>query len=132
MSPSLAAPPSTALTGAVLLYDGDCGLCNALVGRLRASPSGDRIAYLALQSIEAQTYLSAHGLPTRDFTSVVFVPAWEKKENSKPLLQTDGLIAALSLIGGRYRCARWLRLLPRPIRDGAYTVVARFRHHWPK
>lgn len=124
--------PGLPARGPVLLYDGECGLCTTLVRRLRARPRGNRIGYLPLQAAAAQAYLSARGLPTRDFDSLVFVPDWGGPDGARHLLRTDGLLAALDVIGGPFRALAWLRLIPRPIRDAAYALVARVRHRWPR
>lgn len=120
-----------AIRGPVLLYDGECGLCLALVRWLQARRRGNRIGYLALQAPAAQTLLAAQGLPTRDFDSLVFVPASENSGAAPCLLRTDGLCAALAVLGGPFRGLACLRIVPRPIRDGAYRLVARFRHRLP-
>lgn len=128
---SLPPEPTLPARSPVLLYDGDCGLCGTLVRWLRARRHGGRIGYLALQAPAAQAYLAAHGLPTREFDSLVFVPQREGPQGSRYLLRTDGLFAAAAEIGGPLRVLAWLRVIPRPVRDGGYALVARFRHRWP-
>jgi predicted DCC family thiol-disulfide oxidoreductase YuxK len=116
----------------VLLFDGDCGLCTMLVRWLSGRRNGHRVGYLALQSPAAQRYLAAHGLPTRDFDSLVFVPDWHGPAAANYLLRTDGLFAALCVVGGPLSYLAALRFIPRPIRDSAYACVARLRHRWPR
>lgn len=123
--------PASPVRRPVLLYDGDCGLCVTLVRWLQTRRRGDRIRYLPLQSPAAQTFLVAHGLPTRDFDSLVFAAAGENSAPTRCLLRTDGLFAALSVLGGPLRGVAWLRVVPRPIRDGIYRLIARFRHRLP-
>ena len=43
----------------VLLYDGECGLCNRLVRLLLRADRAGRLNYAPLQSGPAQTYLGA-------------------------------------------------------------------------
>ena len=62
----------------VLLYDGECGLCNRLVRLLLRSDRAGRLNYAPLQSEPAQAYLRAQGLPVTDFDSLVFVPDWNQ------------------------------------------------------
>jgi predicted DCC family thiol-disulfide oxidoreductase YuxK len=115
----------------VLLFDGECGLCVMLVGWLKSRRGGDRVAYLPLQAPRAQAYLASQGLPTREFDSLVFVPDWKGPQAARHLLRTDGLFAALRVIGGPLGAFAWLRVVPRPIRDGIYALVARLRHRLP-
>lgn len=112
----------------VLLYDGECGLCNALVRFLLRRDVTGRMRFAPLQSAPAQAYLRARGLPTEDFDSLVFVPDWERAELGGPLLRTDGALAALAEIGGVWRVVARLRVLPTWLRDPFYKIVARSRY----
>jgi predicted DCC family thiol-disulfide oxidoreductase YuxK len=112
----------------VLLYDGECGLCNGIVRRLLASDRAGRLHYGPLQGASAQAYLKAQRLPTQDFNSLVFVPDWNRQQAHPPLLRTDGALAAAQVIGGGWRVLAWLRILPRWLRDFGYKLVARSRY----
>jgi len=112
----------------VLLYDGACGLCNAVVRFLIREDSSARLRFAPLQGPPAQDYLRKRGLPTQDFGSLVYVPDWEKPESGPHRLRTDGVLAALYELGGVWRVLAWLRLLPAPLRDPVYKLVARTRY----
>ena len=112
----------------VLLYDGACGLCQAVVRSiLREDPTG-RLRFAPLQGASAQAYLRAQGLPTRDFDSLVFVPDWNRPARGAYRLRTDGIAAALDELGGVWRVASWGRIVPRRLRDPLYALVARTRY----
>src|SRR4051794_7961959 len=86
----------------VLLFDGECGLCNRLVrGLLRLDRRG-RLLFAPLQGPSAQRYLRSHGLPTEDFDTLVFVPDWNHRQGPDFLLRTAGAIAALRAAGGGF------------------------------
>ncbi len=112
----------------VLLYDGECGLCNRLVRLLLRSDKAGRLHYAPLQSEPAQNYLRAQGLPTEDFDSLVFVPNWNVPDRSEPLLRTSGALAAAAEVGGVWRVVSWLRILPMGLRDPFYKLIARTRY----
>lgn len=112
----------------MLLFDGECGLCNAVVRFLLRRDKRARLRFAPLQGAPAQTYLRAQGLPTRDFDSLVFVPDWERPESAAPRLRTDGVCAALDELGGGWRVVARLRVLPAWLRDPFYKIVARFRY----
>ncbi len=112
----------------VLLYDGECGLCNGLVRRLLATDANARLYFAPLQSPPAQAYLRAQGLPTDDFDSLVFVPDWKQPAAHPPLFRTDGALAAAATVGGPWRSITWLRILPTWMRDPFYKLVARTRY----
>ena len=112
----------------VLLYDGDCGLCNRLVRLLLRSDKAGRLHYAPLQSEPAQKYLRAQGLPTQDFDSLVFVPNWTNPQAGAYQLRTTGALAAAAEVGGIWRVVSWLRFLPEWLRDPFYKLIARMRY----
>ena len=120
-------PPSP-VPSPVLLYDGECGLCNCIVRLLLRTDKSGRLRFAALQGGAAQAYLRAKGLPTEDFDSLVFVPDWQAPERHAPLLRTDGALAAAAEAGGVWRLFTWLRVLPAWLRDPFYKLVARTRY----
>jgi len=113
-------------TGPVLLFDGECGLCNRVVRWLLARDRRGVLRFAPLQGPAAQAYLPAHGLPTKDFSTLVFVPDWPGGA-ARPLLRTDGIVAALRATG-RPGQAAMLSILPRGLRDAGYKLVARLRY----
>lgn len=112
----------------VLLYDGECGLCNLAVRRLLRTDRAARLKFAALQSDKGQAYLRIWGLPTENFDSMVFVPDWDVPDRSAPLLRTAGALAAAREVGGAWRLVTWLRVLPAWLRDPVYKLVARTRY----
>lgn len=111
--------------GPVLLFDGECGLCNRVVRRLLRLDREGKLRFAPLQGPAAQAYLQAHGLPAQDFSTLVFVPDWPAGA-AAPLLRTDGVIAALRAVG-RPGWAGALAVFPRVVRDAGYQLVARTR-----
>lgn len=123
-----ASSPAPLPPAPVLLFDGECGLCNRVVRLLlRLDPDG-RLRFAPLQGASAQSYLRAQGLPTEDFDSLVFVPDWNERAHPGYLLRTDGALAALRTAGGVGRVLAWASVLPRGWRDAAYRLLARWRY----
>jgi len=118
-------------SGPVLLYDGNCGLCNRAVRFLLAIDRRGILRFSKLQGGPAQAWLRAHGLPAGDFESMVFVRDWSGGGDAgrdAHALRTDALAAALEACGGPGRFLAWVRFIPRPLRDGAYRLIARLRY----
>lgn len=111
----------------VLLYDGECGLCAAIVRLLLREDVAGRLRFAPLQGSAAQDYLRSRGLPTADFESLVFVPDWGRPGSLEPLLRSAGALAAADEPGGICRVFSWLRILPESWADTAYRGVARVR-----
>ncbi|HYC70825.1 MAG TPA: DCC1-like thiol-disulfide oxidoreductase family protein [Opitutaceae bacterium] len=111
----------------MLLFDGECGLCQACVRFLVRIDEGRRLRFAPLQSAPAQAYLRAQGLPVRDFDSLVFVPDWDRPAPGAYRLRTDGALAACAAAGGVGRELANLRALPAWLRDALYRAVGRAR-----
>ena len=125
MAPSSPNPP----VRPVLLFDGECGLCNRIVRGLLRLDRGGRLHYAPLQSRPAQDYLRSRGLPTQDFETLVFVSDWSGGASGDYLVRTNGVIAALRVIGGvGGAVGAGLAIFPARWRDAAYRLVARWRY----
>ncbi len=113
----------------VLLFDGECGLCNRVVRLLLRIDRRGTLRFAPLQGPPAQAFLRAHGMQAGDFSTIVFVPDWGRRERTDFLIRTAGVIAALRAAGGAGRpLAFALSLFPPSLRDWGYGLVARWRH----
>lgn len=112
----------------VLLFDGECGLCQRVIRIMMALDRRGRLRYAPLQGPAAQAFLRARGLPVADFDSLVFVPDWDRRDSVDYALRSDGVIRALQAIGGVGRLLAWGRVVPAGWRDAAYRQVARWRY----
>jgi predicted DCC family thiol-disulfide oxidoreductase YuxK len=120
---------SSPLSKPLLLFDGDCGLCNRAVRLLLRLDGESRLTFAALQGAAGQEYLRAHGLPAEEFDSLVFVPDWTQRDRRDFLLRTDGVLAALRECGEMgVELAAILGVVPAGWRDAGYRVVARWRY----
>lgn len=124
---STTASAETVRAERVLLFDGECGLCQALVRFLLRRDRARRLWFAPLQGATAQAYLRERGLPTVDFQTAVYVPAWRERPQDF-LVRNDAVLAVLAELGGAWRAVRLLRVLPRSWRDAAYRLVARLRY----
>jgi predicted DCC family thiol-disulfide oxidoreductase YuxK len=113
----------------VLFFDGECGLCNRIVRLLLRLDRRGVLRFAPLQGPTAQAYLHRHELPLTDFDSLIFVPDWETRDRREFLRRTDGVVAALRVVGGWCGTVlAWIRFLPAGWRDGLYKLVARWRY----
>jgi predicted DCC family thiol-disulfide oxidoreductase YuxK len=126
--PDLSPSREGSAIGAVLFFDGECGLCNGVVRILIRLDRTGRLHYAPLQGASAQAYLRTHGLPTEDFDSLIFVPDWSRRDRAEHLMRTDGVVGALRAVGGLSTPLAWIGILPRVWRDAAYAGVARVRY----
>jgi predicted DCC family thiol-disulfide oxidoreductase YuxK len=110
----------------VLLFDGECGLCRAVVRMLLRLDRRGRLRFAPLQGPFAQATLRRLGLPTEDFDSIVYLPVAEGAEYR---LKTDGVIGVLRLLGGFWGAAGAVfGVVPAGWRNAAYRGVAKIRY----
>lgn len=112
--------PSPAARHTLVFFDGACGLCNGFVDFLVTRDHADRLRFASLQGDTARACAS---LP-QDVDSVIVV------RDGQVQVYSDAAITALMALGGAWRLAAGLRLIPRAVRDGIYRAIARHRYRW--
>jgi len=113
----------------LLLYDGVCGLCDRLVQFVLRHDRGDRFRFAALQSPLAASLLQGYGRDASDLDTV-YVIARYGEPSAKLLSKGRAVLFVLAEIGGIWRLASVLRVLPRPLLDFGYDRIARRRYRW--
>jgi len=109
---------------AVVLFDGECNLCNGAVQfLLRRDPRG-RLRFASLQSPAAARRLAGARAPQPLPDSLVLIADGAVHVRSGAALR----IAARLRWPWPLLCVLWL--VPRPLRDLAYDFVARRRTRW--
>ena len=111
----------------IVLYDGVCGLCNRLTQFLLKRDVHDRLRFASLQSDFAAKVLRRHGLDSSDLDTVCVIEDYETP-NERVLIRSDAILAVVGELGGFWMIAGMGKILPRPIRDGLYKLVARNRY----
>ncbi len=108
----------------ILLLDGDCGLCNKLAIFLdkRLGKEQD-IGYRAILSEEGQELVSKLPKKQQDADSVYLL------RNGKSYIRSAAGIRCLLYMKWYYKM--WfplLWLIPLPLRDIGYKIIAKYRH----
>jgi predicted DCC family thiol-disulfide oxidoreductase YuxK len=115
---------------ALLLYDGVCALCNGVVQFLIKRDKLDRFRFAPLQSSLGREVLARFNIHTFPDGVMLLTDALTPSEHLYQ--RSDAVAEALVLLGGPGRMWRLagkaLRVLPRPLRDWGYGIVARFRY----
>jgi predicted DCC family thiol-disulfide oxidoreductase YuxK len=110
---------------ALVLFDGVCNLCSAAVQFIIDRDPAGHFVFASLQSELGQRILAASGRdPTEAPETVLLVENGVVHDRS-----TAALLIARHLRGG-WKLLRAAALLPRPLRDAAYRLVARNRYRW--
>ena len=122
------AVPATA-TGAVIVFDGVCVLCNGWVGFLLRHDHAQRYRFAAMQTQAGRALLAGHGLDPDDPASFLLIE-YDRGTAPSVSTDTDALRRVLAGLGGGWRLAHAIALLPRRLRDAAYRRLARHRYRW--
>ena len=111
----------------VILFDGVCNLCNSTVQWVIKRDKEGRFDFATLQSDAAR----------RGLRRVMDEKEIDALPDSIVLLDSDGVhvrsAATLRImrgLGPRYALLRLGIVLPRPIRDAVYNLIARNRYRW--
>ena len=114
------------LPGPVVLYDGECGLCNRSVKFLIARDGG-QLYYAPLQGETAAALRDEHPQIPRTLESVVLV------EDGKVRLRSKAFLYGAKYLTRPWRWAYWFRWLPAFLLDLGYRFIARIRYRvWGK
>jgi predicted DCC family thiol-disulfide oxidoreductase YuxK len=116
-----AAPP-------ILLYDGVCGLCNRSVQFILRHDRKAIFRFASLQSPFAQTILARHRANLADLDTVYLVVSHNQPDEAL-VARSDAVAEIVRRLGGVWNLfGAILSLLPRPLRDWGYNLVARNRY----
>lgn len=109
---------------ATIVFDGTCVICNGWVDFLLRHDVHGRYCFAAMQGKAGRALLAAHGLDPDDPTSFLLL------DDAGAHRDTDAIMRVLAGLGGAWRGARALRVIPRNWRDAGYRTLARNRYRW--
>jgi predicted DCC family thiol-disulfide oxidoreductase YuxK len=113
---------------ALLLYDGVCALCNGVVQFLMKRDRLDRFRYTPLQSDLGREVLARFDIHA--FPDGVMLLTDALTPGERLYQRSDAFTAALQRLGTPWwqLVGKTLALVPRPVRDWGYGIVARLRY----
>jgi predicted DCC family thiol-disulfide oxidoreductase YuxK len=112
----------------LLLHDGDCGFCSGAVRFVRGRDQAAAFRFAPLQGPLAAALLPRYGADPGDLGSLRVIADFGGP-GERLLRRGSAVLLVLDALGGGWRrLGRLLRLVPRPVLDLGYRVVARVRH----
>lgn len=108
----------------IILFDGVCNLCNGTVNFLIRRDRGDRFRFATLQSDTGRRLWAIHhdaGLPPDSFVLI---------ENDKTYDKSTAFLRIVQKLPGGWKLLSGALIIPRFLRDAAYSFVARNRYKW--
>jgi len=106
----------------IIFFDGVCGLCNKTVNFLMSVDKRQNLRFAPLQGDTAKNHLPAEII--EDLNTLVFYEDGELTNRSTAVLR------ALKAIGGFCGLLYVGIIIPRPLRDWIYKIVAKNRYKW--
>jgi predicted DCC family thiol-disulfide oxidoreductase YuxK len=110
------------MSGDVVVFDGVCHLCSGWVRFLLKHDKARRYSFASMQGQAGQHLLRAHGIDPADPSSFLLIRDGAAQTDS------GAVISVLTGLGGAWKLAGVLRVVPRAVRDPAYRWVARHRY----
>lgn len=109
------------MAGGIILFDGTCAFCERSV-RFIATRDGGYFKFGASQNEEGRALLAKYGTSREATRSLILIDGDEISLRSTAVLKIARRMTA------PWRWAAVLLLVPRPIRDAVYRVVAAIRY----
>jgi predicted DCC family thiol-disulfide oxidoreductase YuxK len=110
----------------ILVYDGDCAFCSRAVRFVLRHDRRRRTVRFAAREGAAGRAVRERHAALRDVESLVWVDWVAGAERAQ--IRSDAVLAVATYLGGVWALLGGLGLVvPRPLRDGVYSVVARVR-----
>lgn len=111
----------------IVVFDGQCLLCNGWVQFLLRHDRHDRRGRFRFASIQGEAggrMLADAGLRVEGLQTLLLV------DGDRSWQHTDAILRVLHGLGWPWRLAWAAWLIPRPLRDGLYRWLARNRYRW--
>jgi predicted DCC family thiol-disulfide oxidoreductase YuxK len=106
----------------IVLFDGICNLCNASVRFISRHDKDSKIQFASLQSEKAKELLKNAAFNNENLRSIVFIA------DQKIFLKSDAAIEIAKLLKGFPHYLKYFQIIPRPIRDIVYDLIAKNRY----
>lgn len=110
-------------SSAIVLYDGVCNFCDASVKFIWKHNRSGSIHFASLQSETGQKLLRMYQIPL-NVNSFIFI------EDGRAFLESDAAFRVARHLDPPWRFLTFGRIIPRPIRNRGYQLIANNRYKW--
>ena len=112
----------------LVVYDGYCGLCNRSIRWFLKRDLFDRLRFTPSDSTAVTPILARHGIDALSPSSLIVIEN-PGNPSERILTRSTGVLAMLSQLPTPWpTCATLLGVVPRPLRDLGYRIVAALRY----
>ncbi|MEO0944903.1 MAG: DCC1-like thiol-disulfide oxidoreductase family protein [Pseudomonadota bacterium] len=114
--------PDRAIT---VIFDGDCVLCSRWVRFLLRHEASENMRFASSRNAFGISLADQYGFEPKDLELTYLVI-----RGGEALIKSDATLALLSELKRPWSFFSVMRMVPRPIRDGLYDIIARNRLRW--
>ncbi|MBP2005105.1 thiol-disulfide oxidoreductase DCC family protein [Halobacillus andaensis] len=107
----------------VILFDGECNFCDQSVQFIIKRDPKASFAFASLQSEKGKELLRKHHAP-EDIDSLVLI------EHNRCYVQSSAALRICKHLKGAWKLPYVLLLMPKPLRDFVYSILANNRYKW--
>jgi predicted DCC family thiol-disulfide oxidoreductase YuxK len=107
-----------------VIFDGLCKLCTGSVAFILRHERDQVLRFAPLQSEAGKRLMAEFGIDPSQMNTFVVIA------DGKAYVRSDAAIRLARFLSGGWRLLGLLRIVPRPVRDYVYDVVARNRYRW--
>ena len=106
----------------VVLFDGECALCDGFVSFVISQDTSKHFKFASLQSDVGGALLTQYGLSSKDLSSMVMINKYGHHRQSSAAVRT------IMQLGWPWLLIAPALLIPAPLRNLAYKLVANYRY----
>jgi predicted DCC family thiol-disulfide oxidoreductase YuxK len=124
--------------GPVILFDGQCNLCHSAVNFIiardhtAANPQAALgvFRFAPLQGDSAKALMKECAIPQAQIDSLTSTQSgsFVLIDAGRYYFRSDAALEVARKLPGLWRYLTWLRVIPRPVRDGLYQLLGRYRY----
>lgn len=107
----------------IILFDGVCNFCNSSVHFILKRDAKQRYHFASLHSEAGKALLNKYGIP-ENINSFVLI------EGDRYFTKSSAALRVCQNLTGPYRLLAVFKIVPAPIRDIFYHVIANNRYKW--
>ena len=108
----------------VVIFDGVCRLCTCSVTFILRHETDQTLRFAPLQSPAGMHLMQEFGIDPAQMKTFVVIA------DGRAYVRSDAAIRVSRFLRGAWKLLGLVKIIPRPIRNCAYDVVARNRYRW--
>jgi predicted DCC family thiol-disulfide oxidoreductase YuxK len=108
----------------VIIFDGLCNLCAGSVQFILKNEACAHYVFASAQSVAGAQLMRQHGLDPADPKTFLVI------EDNCAYVRSDAALCIARHLRMPWSLLRWVRIVPRPLRNWGYDVIARHRYSW--